>query len=177
VLIYETLKKDHDKLKKLLAELVDLDDKSPRRKTLVRRIRDELIPHARAEESVFYNSLRSFDSAKGEVMHGFREHMEAETFLRTLQVMDGLERGWKKVARQLKKAVESHVRDEEGRIFPIAKEILTDEEAREMNTAFVRMKEEVKDESFFKNTMEMVANLMPPRLTRVFRSSGQDARY
>ena len=175
MLIYETLKKDHDKMKAYLRELVALEDDSPRRKTLVRKIRDELVPHSRAEESVLYNSMR-MAQAKGKVMHGFREHMEAETLLRTLQVMEIGTKGWKPIARQLKKALEHHIKEEETEIFAEAREVFTQEEAREMSTAFKRLKAEVKDESFMKTTIDMVANLMPPRLTKNFKTSGHRSR-
>ena len=174
--IYEALKKDHDKMKMLLKELVALENDSPRRKMLVRKIRDELVPHSRAEESVLYNSLRVAPTSKGKVMHGYREHMEAETLLRTLQVMDASTKGWKPIARQLKKALEHHIKEEETELFQQARQVFSEAEASAMGAAFRRLKDEVRDESFMKTTMEMVANLMPPRLTKNFRSSGMNAR-
>ena len=70
--IYDALMKDHRKVEGLLANLVTIKDGDfKRRDELVQKIRDELIPHARAEEAVFYNSIRAVDTAKDLVWHGY----------------------------------------------------------------------------------------------------------
>ncbi len=171
MLIYEALKKDHEKLKGLMSELVSLraGDES-RRHSLIETIRDELIPHSRAEESVFYNSLRAIDSAKDIVMHGFAEHMEAETMLRTLQVADKIDLAWKGTAQKLKKDLEHHIKEEETKIFSVAQQLFTKEEAEMMAEAFEKLKPEVKEEGFLRTTLDMVANLMPPRFAASLRT-------
>src|SRR5687768_4755652 len=110
MLIYDVLKKDHEKVKQLLERLVhsaDADDTT--RANLITQIRDELIPHARAEERVFYNSLRSIDQAKDLVRHGYQEHMEAESLLRMLQVQDKVNMDWSTNAKKLRDAVLHHI--------------------------------------------------------------------
>lgn len=169
--IYEALKQDHDKVKELLNELVSLNKgDEERRHALIDQIRDELVPHARAEESVFYNSLRAIDAAKDIVMHGFQEHMEAETHLRTLQAKDMIDADWKKTAEALKKSVEHHIEEEETKIFTVAQQLFTQEEARMMAEAFEQLKPEVREGGFLQNTLDMVANLMPPRLAAPLRT-------
>lgn len=173
MLIYEALKKDHETVRQLLNELVMLSENDEsRRHGLIEQIRDELVPHARAEESVFYNSLRAIDSAKDIVMHGYQEHMEAETLLRTLQVADKIDAGWKQTAQKLKKALEHHIQEEEGKIFTVAQQLFTEEEARMMCEAFEQLKPEVKEEGFLRTTLDMVANLMPPRFAASLRTMG-----
>lgn len=173
MLIYEALKKDHDTVRQLLNELVMLgENDEQRRHSLIEQIRDELVPHARAEESVFYNSLRAIDSAKDVVMHGYQEHMEAETFLRTLQLKDKIDADWKATAQKLKKAVEHHIQEEEGKIFTVAQQLFTQEEAQMMGEAFEQLKPEVKEEGFLRTTLDMVANLMPPRFKASIRTAG-----
>jgi hemerythrin superfamily protein len=171
MLIYEALKNDHEKVKTLLNDLVALEaSNEDRRHSLIENIRDELIPHSRAEESVFYNSLRAIDSAKDIVMHGFEEHMEAETLLRSLQVADKIDLEWKATAQKLKKALEHHIQEEEGKIFNVAQQLFTKEEAEMMAEAFEQLKPEVKEEGFLRTTLDMVANLMPPRFAASLRT-------
>ena len=145
MLIYEALKKDHEKVKSLLNRLLLLNEKSEHSEDLIQQIRDELIPHARAEEAIFYNSLRSIDSAKDLVMHGYGEHMEAEALLKRLQMSDAFNADWKETAIKLKNALEHHIREEEDRIFSVAKEILTEEEAEKLGDAFEQMKPDIKE--------------------------------
>ncbi|MGE3974830.1 MAG: hemerythrin domain-containing protein [Bdellovibrionales bacterium] len=175
--IYEALETDHRKVKQLLIRLVGITDKNAsERHDLISQIRDELIPHARAEESIFYNSMRELESGNEEVMHGYKEHMEAETLLRMLQVRDKIDMEWKKTAQQLKDALEHHIQEEESKIFSVARRLFTEEEARMMGQAFEKLKMEVKDEGFMKTTVDLVTNLMPPRLTSLFKSKGSKSQ-
>jgi len=177
MLIYEALKTDHDKLKELLNELVQLSETDEeRRHALVYHIHDELIPHARAEESVFYNSLRAIDAAKEVALHGFEEHMEAEALLRSLQAKDKIDADWKETAKKLKKALTDHITEEEGKIFNVAQQLFTQEEAQMMGQAFEQLKPEVREEGFLRHTLDMVANLMPPRFAASLRTFNLNPR-
>jgi hemerythrin-like domain-containing protein len=140
------------------------------REEIIDNIRDELIPHARAEESVFYNSLRSIETAKDLVLHSFEEHMEAEGLIRDLQFKEAIDGDWMKTARELKSAVDHHISDEEGKIFDAAKQLFTDQEAEMMADAFERLKPEVKEGSFVQNTLDLIANMMPPRFAAPMRT-------
>ena len=172
--IFQALMADHSKVKDLLNELVALDDSDhDTRDDLVQDIRDELIPHSRAEESLFYNSLRALQSDTSKVMHGFKEHMEAEALLRALQVEDTVHLPWKKTAMKLKEALEHHIHEEETEIFAAARKVITAEEAEKLGTLFEELKPQIKDESFAKTSLEMVVNLLPPRLSGAVRSSAQ----
>lgn len=165
MLIYDVLKKDHMALKALLSQLILLDEsQEEQRHSLIEQIRDELVPHARAEEAIFYNALRSLDAGKNNVTHGYKEHLEAETFLRLLQVQEKIDFQWKETAKKLKETVEHHIQEEEERIFGIAQQCFSNEEATAMATAFETLKKDVKAESFVKTTWELVMNMMPPRI-------------
>jgi|GEM_PF-407901 Hemerythrin HHE cation binding domain. len=164
--IYEALKQDHQKVKALLERLVSLSENQKDEKSaLLDQIRDELIPHSRAEEAVFYNSMRLLDETKSLAMHGYKEHLEAEALLRTLQAEDLVGSEWKNTAYKLKDALEHHVEEEEGEMFAAAQALFTDEEAEIICDAFQRMKPEVKEEGFMMNTLEMIKNMLPPRLS------------
>lgn len=170
MLIYELLQKDHDGVRHLLEELIELDNSNKERKhTLIEQIRNELIPHARAEEAVFYNTLRSMDAAKDLVRHGYKEHLEAEAILRMLQVRDKIDADWKETAQKLKDALEHHIREEETNIFNAAKQLFTSEEADMMGEAFEKLKHEVAAENDLSTTVDLIANLMPTRFTETFR--------
>jgi ATP-dependent exoDNAse (exonuclease V) beta subunit len=170
--IYEALKKDHEAVKDLLDELVALQTDDEYRYVLIEEIRDHLIPHSRAEESVFYNSLRAVNADKKVVFHGFQEHLEAETLLRTIQVMDKVNLEWKAVAIKLRDAVNHHIQEEESEIFDEARNAFTTEEAIAMADAFEQLKPKIQQEGFVKNTVDMVINMMPPRLADKIRSIG-----
>ncbi len=168
--IYDALKKDHVTVKGLLTELVALKEDSPRRAELVQKIADELVPHARAEEAVFYNSLRSVPVVGGEAWHGYREHMLAETLLRTLQLATAVDAGFLTVANKLKDALDHHIEEEETELFNLAQGVVTEEEAVQMAAAFEGLKEEVKQKSALSTTADMIANMMPKRFSDTFKN-------
>ena len=172
MLIYDALKDDHKKVRQLLKELTDLNKNNESdRHELIGQIRDELIPHARAEELVFYNTLRNLKVTKDLVMHGYKEHLEAETLLRLLQVRDKIDTEWKENAIKLQKALDEHIQYEEQEIFPEAKKHFTEEEARMMGDAFVKLKPGIRREGFVGTTLDLVANLMPTRFSGAFRKN------
>jgi hemerythrin superfamily protein len=170
--IYDALKKDHDIVKGLLAELVNLSDDSGERATaLIAQIRDELIPHSRAEEQVFYNTLRAVDQAKKIVMDGYQEHIEAESLLRYLQVKDRFSADWRETAQKLKSALEHHIEEEEGKIFSAARALFTFEEAEAIGEAFEQLKPKIKGENIAQTTLDLIVNMLPTRLTDSIRSA------
>lgn len=174
--IYDALIKDHRKVTELLNELVMLDEGGDAHSALIDQIRDELIPHARAEEAVFYNSLRSLDEAKDIVMHAYQEHVEAETLLRTLQAKDKIDLDWKETAQKLRKAVLHHIDEEEGKVMNVARQVFTEEEAKMMEEAFETLKPDIKEEGLMKTSIEMITNLMPKRFVPALKSINLDAR-
>lgn len=171
--IYEALKRDHEQVKELLDELVSLRNDDEYRYVLIEEIRNALIPHSRAEESIFYNTLRAVNADKKTVFHGFQEHLEAETLLRTLQLMDKVNMDWKVTAEKLRDAILHHVETEESTIFAEARAAFSSEEAVAMCEAFEQLKPKVEQEGFVKNTMDMVINMMPPRLADKIRNIGE----
>ena len=172
--IYEALKNDHDEVKQLLDELLSLRDDDEYRYVLIEEISNNLIPHSRAEESVFYNTLRAVNADKGIVLHGYKEHLEAESLLRALQIMDKMDLDWKKTAQKLKDALEHHIQEEESTIFEEAQKAFTSEEAVVMCEAFESLKSEVSKEGPIKTTVDMVVNMMPPRIADKIRSFGEN---
>ena len=168
--IYEMLKRDHDELLELLAELVGLANDDDYRFVLVEEIRNLLVPHSRAEESVFYNTLRAVNADGSLIRHGYKEHLEAETLLRTLQVMDKFNMDWKKTALKLQQGMAYHIQEEEAEIFEEAKAIFTSAEAISLGDAFESLKPQIQREGFFKNSLDLVVNMLPPRFSDKIRN-------
>jgi len=161
--IYQALINDHEEVKSILTELISLNENDDYRHTLIERIASELIPHARAEEAVFYNSLRASDADTGFIMHSFREHMGAEGHLRMLQTKDKVNLDWKKTARKLQEDLLHHIQEEETKVFSLAKNVLTATEAEQIGNAFLKLKDEYKTHGAIKNSIDLVINMLPAR--------------
>jgi len=162
--IYNALHSDHEKLRRMLEKLENATELDEDTTEVLHGVSHLLVPHSRAEEEVFYNSIRQCDPENDVVMHGFREHMEAEALLRALQGMSMVGLEWTAASKKLRQAVEHHIREEETHIFAVARRIFSEEEARQLGEAFIALKPEVREEGMLRNALHMVLNLMPPRL-------------
>ena len=176
--IYEALKKDHEEVRGMLNQLINMGEteKVEKRRALIGKIRDALVPHSRAEETVFYNTIREADKTGKLIAHGYQEHIAAEALLRTLQMAGTIDAGWQATAKKLKAELEHHISEEEGQIFSAAKQIFTTEEAEMMGEAFEKLKPEIKEEGMMATTTELIANMMPARFSKAFRSYNLESR-
>lgn len=168
--IYHSLRDDHDTIIQLLNDLMLVPQRDdPRADAIIENIREELISHARAEEVVFYNSLRSVKRYEDLVRHGYADHVEIESLLRLLQVKGKADRDWKKTADRLKVLFEQHVAEEEGEFFEAARNAFSDQEAEDMGRVFEEIKPKIREKGLGETTLDLLGNMMPPSLSERFR--------
>jgi hemerythrin superfamily protein len=171
--IYSVLKEDHKKVGKLLDQLVASSEADTEDwKSLVQQISDELIPHARAEEAVFYNPIRETIHGKGLIAHSYAEHAVAEAELRALQAMEKINVNWIALARKLKADLTHHVEEEETKVFAAGKKVFTDEEAEQIGTAFQKLKPAIQKEDFSETSRDFISNLLPKWMRHQYFSAG-----
>jgi hemerythrin superfamily protein len=172
--IFEVIKDDHDRMRALLKRLINNAESAPEKRTdIIARIRDEIVPHARAEEAVLYNNMRRADAPTNKVYHGFKEHAESEAILIALEAMDTLNVEWTAVAQKLHDALDHHMSEEERDLFPQAKAAFTNEQVTAMATDFKTMKPKFREQNAFTNSLELVGNLLPTEITDRLRSTGE----
>ena len=172
--IYTALSNDHrlfeSQLDRLLAASKAGDESW---KTTLDELRRGLIAHSHAEEAVFYNALREADESKSLVMHSYAEHATAEGEIRSLGAAKALDANWTTMMEKLSKDLRHHIKEEESRVFAAGRKVFSDEEADRIGAAFERLKVEMaKDgDSMVASTVDLIANLLPPRLTKGFRAN------
>jgi len=174
--IYSELTKDHQKVLSLLDQMIASEKATPQTwAAMVQQVRDELIPHARAEEAILYNALRDRDRSKSIVMHGYGEHAQAETLLRGLQATEALNVHWIAAAKKLRDSLAHHIAEEEGEIFAAARRTFSDEEARQMGYAFIQMKPRIQEQGLLGTTADLMANLLPSQLRESSPNADREA--
>jgi hemerythrin superfamily protein len=157
--IYDVLKDDHHKVKHLLEQLEETSEGAVnRRATLINRLFTEVITHARAEEIVFYDTLKDIDAARHMALKAGEEHSTVESLLRELVILDpGGERFAAKF-EVLKENLLHHIEEEEDSVFESAKLVLAPEEAEVMGDYFKEIKNQISDDG---NTLNV--RLSTPR--------------
>jgi len=114
----QMLEQDHRKVKILFREAKDAND--PRkRKEVFDKIDTELEIHTHIEETVFYPAIEF----KEIVAEALEEHREAKTLLDELEDLEAEDDEFELKLEELIEAVEHHVEEEEGEMFPKIREV------------------------------------------------------
>jgi len=142
--ILRTLKREHDEVKALLADLQDASGAGERRR-LVQKIKAALVPHTKAEEKVVYDAIISTSEEEAEVdgHEGYFEHACASDTLKRLEAADPSSSEHIAAGKVLKELVEHHIKEEERNVWRDVREHFTPEERVRMNAAFESAKRAV----------------------------------
>ena len=118
------LKADHDKVKGLLNELESTTERGVKtRSELFATIKGELTLHEIVEEEIFYPALKTHPKAQDIVLEGFQEHHVVDLLMGELEELDVGDETWGAKATVMKENIEHHIDEEEGEMFPQARQV------------------------------------------------------
>ena len=141
------LKHDHDKVKKLLAELETTTERGVKTRTeLFATIKGELMVHETIEEEIFYPELKAHPKAKDIVLEGFEEHHVVDVLMGELESLDVTDETWGAKAIVMKENIEHHIEEEEGEMFKIARRVFEAEGLKELGSRMEARKESAQRE-------------------------------
>lgn len=132
------LKNDHAEVKNLFQKILKEEEIDT---DLVETLCQKLTIHMDLEEKLFYPVLVEHKETSELAEEAGLEHAEAKKLVRALK-KDDLDNSERKVkCEMLKLAIEHHVDEEEGEIFPKAKKILTRDQLNSIGAEFAKQKE------------------------------------
>ena len=137
--IYTLLKKDHKTIKSLLKKLDATTEKSgARRLSLLKKLKEVLVPHSRAEEKVLYEALKKSEvkEAPAIAFEGYEEHAVVDHLAHTIENTKVNDKKWTALMAVVKESLEHHIQEEEETLFKKAKKSFDPEEAEEMGGRF-----------------------------------------
>lgn len=144
--ILDTLQEEHEEVAALLQELVDSDN-SKQKRSLVKKIKAALIPHARAEEHILYDGIIGVKDkqANTDGEEGYIEHHIADTLLGDLdRIRDAMSPEFNAAAKVLKESIQHHVKEEEGNVWSDVKKHYDGDQRKQMNREYLALKRGVK---------------------------------
>lgn len=145
--ILELIKKDHNDVKALFKEYQAADSTEARaRDMLATKIMDELVKHDEAEELTLYATLKERLSETGDrvkVLEGYEEHAMVSELIKKLKKTPPSDEDFIAKFQVLHEAVEHHIKDEEGKIHKLAREVLESGELDELGAKFQEAKQRV----------------------------------
>lgn len=142
--IYQSIKEDHDKQRKLLEKLVDTSGDTKKRAALFEQLKNELEVHADMEERHFYVPLIKEEKTQNDARHGIAEHHEIDELVKKVEESDPSSSAWLQHAKNLKHKVEHHLIEEEKDYFPVAKNVLTEDRAQSLSVSYRAGMEEAR---------------------------------
>lgn len=144
---FDELKKDHKEVKDILEKLKSGSKTAEKtREKIFVQLKEELIPHLKAEESTFYQALLANKNGRQHALEGKEEHDLTLTVFRQMEEMPAKEEHWTAKLKVLKDLVEHHIEEEEKEIFPIAQKELEKEDFKQILQNFQQEKEKIKKE-------------------------------
>lgn len=140
---FKLLEQDHDRVKRLCAELEEANTVE-RRKQLFAEIEGEIKLHEECEEKVLYPTLRDHPGLKDIVLEGYQEHHLVDVIMGELRNLSPGDETWPAKAKVMKESLEHHIEEEEGEMFPKARKELSKPQIEELG----RRMEEIKNQKF-----------------------------
>ena len=138
--IFEDLKRDHGRHRKLLEKLVQDQGDSAARRALFETLRRELQAHAAAEEESLYATMLGCPDLRDDARHSVSEHKEIDDRLGEL-VDAGMDSpDWIESFGELRHRYLHHIDEEEAEMFPRAGKVLTPEAEARIAAVFERRK-------------------------------------
>lgn len=139
------LKSDHATVKRLLRELSDTSERAAKqRERLVAEIEREVKIHSQLEEELFYPTFKKAaeDTQAEELFYqSTEEHHVVDMVLPELKATSPKAPEFEAKCHVLRELIESHIREEEGEMFPQARNLLDDEQLRVLGEEMSKRKE------------------------------------
>ena len=141
------IKTDHNEVKALFKEYESLDaDEAIGRHNLATKIMEGLVKHDEAEEQTLYATLKerlSDTDDRVKVLEGYEEHAMASDLIKKLKKLPSADEDFTAKFAVLHEAVEHHIKDEEGKIHKVAREVLERDELDQLGSRFQEAKKRV----------------------------------
>lgn len=122
--IIERLISDHREVETLFTQYEALGDRALKSKTkLASKIIQLLTAHSAGEEGVFYPEFRKASGEDAMILEAVEEHHLLKVLLKELSELDAGDEHYDAKMTVLKELVQHHVEEEEGEMFPKAREV------------------------------------------------------
>jgi hemerythrin superfamily protein len=137
------LKEDHQKVKKMLAELESTTERGVKtREELFTRLKQELVVHEAIEEEIFYPALKEHPKTKEIALEGYEEHHVVDTVMAEIESVAYDDEKWGAKFTVMKENLEHHIEEEEGEMFKQARDVFDHQELEDLGARMeIRKKE------------------------------------
>lgn len=131
--VFEAIRRQHDSTRDLVKQLSDTTARAEKTRTqLFAKFKRDLWAHNKVEEAVFYSVLRDMKKIRDEALEAFAEHHVLNSLLEELETIPVATDNWSAKFSALTDVLSHHMKEEEQEVFAMARELLSEDEAKEM---------------------------------------------
>ena len=115
-----------------------------RRLALFKKLKEALVPHARAEEKVLYDPMKDSEVKDADDLsfEACEEHGVADRLIAEIDKTSPADKRWTALLTVLKESLTHHIEEEEEDLFKKARKSFTSEEAEAMAERFSELKKD-----------------------------------
>jgi len=123
------LEADHRRFEELLEQGIATTERGTKRRSeLLETLTASLKVHEAIEEQILYPALKPYAESHDIVLEGYQEHHVADLLVRELRRLAKDDERWGAKFKVLEESLAHHIEEEERKMFPIARAVLTNED-------------------------------------------------
>jgi hemerythrin superfamily protein len=140
--IYEMLMQDHRLIEELFSEIEQTrDEEVEQRELLFTRLQKALENHEIMEENIFYPEIEKYPETKELLAQAFDDHANFDAILQEIREMRTNKGDWLERISELKDVVQRHMREQEDKMFQLARAKLGKSRAEELGRQIQELKQ------------------------------------
>jgi hypothetical protein len=142
--IFDALLKSHDLQRRICASLLAAVGEPKQRDEIFEQLKAELAAHETAEERALYVPMIEHDETVDAARHGISEHHEMDEMVEELAKMEAGSSEWLETLGKLVHRIEHHLKEEEEKFFPQAREVLSRKEQKQLGEPYQEEHDRIK---------------------------------
>ncbi len=134
--IFAALLQSHETQRSLCKRLLAAIGEADQRKLIFEELKAELAAHETAEERAFYVPLIAHDETVEAARHGIAEHHEMDEMVEDIEKAGDGSPEWLETVGKLVHQIEHHLKEEEEKFFPQAREVLSSKQVKDLGEPY-----------------------------------------
>ncbi len=139
--LFTTIKNEHTEVKNLLSDMKESSSGAVKtRDRLLEKLRSALTPHMRGEERGLYKLLQENNESRSIALESAEEHHISRIALHEIEELAPENEAWSAKLKVLSELLHHHMQEEEDEVFDQAREVLSQDQARQALEIFEDVK-------------------------------------